>query len=258
MAAVCGSSVAMLDGGVPLKSSVAGIAMGMIQEGEKVAILSDILGDEDHLGDMDFKVCGTEKGITAVQMDIKIDGLSMELMAKALKQAREGRLHILSKMADVISDPRAEISKYAPRIVKITIPTDKIRDVIGSGGKVIREIIATSGAKVDIDDAGVASIASDNLEAIEKAKTMIEGLIEDPEVGKVYMGTVKKVVDFGAFVEILPNTQGLLHISEIDHKRVENVAEYLVEGDELSVKVLSVDRGGKMKLSRKALLPPQA
>lgn len=259
MASVCAGTLALMDAGVPIKAPVAGIAMGLIKEGDQVAILSDILGDEDGFGDMDFKVAGTSKGVTALQMDIKITGgVTREILERALAQAKEGRLYILEKMEEAISEARKELSPYAPRIHKMMVPKDKIRDVIGSGGKTIRGIIEQTGAKIDIDDSGEVNIASNDAEALEKAIKMVKDLTTDPEVGQVYSGVVKRIVDFGAFVEILPNRDGLLHISEINHRRIENISEVLQEGDSIEVKVLEVDRQGKIRLSRKALLePPQ-
>ncbi|MBI5497061.1 MAG: polyribonucleotide nucleotidyltransferase [Deltaproteobacteria bacterium] len=252
MASVCGGTLALMDAGVPIKAPAAGIAMGLIKEGNKVAVLSDILGDEDHLGDMDFKVCGTETGITAVQMDIKIDGMSRELLEKALYQARDGRKHILSKMTEVIGKPRADLSKYAPRITMIRINPDKIKDVIGPGGKTIRDIVEKTKAKIDINDDGSISIASVDGEGVKRAIQIIQDITQEAEIGKIYMGTVRKVAEFGAFVQIFPGTDGLVHISELADKRVAKVTDVLQEGDEVAVKVLAVEPGtGKIKLSRK-------
>lgn len=255
MATVCGGILSLMDCGVPIKAPVAGIAMGLIKEGEQLAILSDILGDEDHLGDMDFKVCGTERGITAIQMDIKISGLSREILESALDQARDGRLHILECMQQTLTSPRAELSKHAPRITTVKVKPDQIRVIIGSGGKTIKGITEQTGCAINIDDDGTVSIASADSEAVGRAVKIIEGLLEVPEVDRVYKGTVKRVVDFGAFVEILPNTEALLHVSEIAYERTENVSDVLNEGDEVDVKVLSVERDGKIRLSRRALLP---
>ncbi|HEX2879576.1 MAG TPA: polyribonucleotide nucleotidyltransferase [Polyangiaceae bacterium] len=255
MASVCGGTLCMMDCGVPLKAPVAGIAMGLIKEGDRLAILSDILGDEDHLGDMDFKVCGTKNGVTAIQMDIKIKGLDRAIMERALEQAREGRLHILDRMLSTLAQPREELSRWAPRITTIQVKPDQIRIVIGSGGKTIKGIIEQTGCSINIEDDGTVAIASADSEAVLKAVKIIEGLLEEPEVGKTYKGIVRRVVDFGAFVEILPNTEALLHVSEIAYERTENVADVLNEGDEIEVKVLSVERDGKIRLSRKALLP---
>ena len=254
MATVCGGSLAMMDAGIPIKAPVAGVAMGLIKEGDKVAILSDILGDEDHLGDMDFKVAGTSEGITALQMDIKIGGITREIMSQALHQAREARLHILSKMNEVISQPRAELKDTAPKIITLTINPDKIREVIGPGGKVVKNIVAVTGAKVDIEDDGRIHIASPDAAAADLAIKMIQDITQEAEIGKLYKGKVKKILDFGAFVEILPGTDGLIHISELDKQRVNKVTDILKEGDEVLVKVLDVDRQGKIRLSRKAAL----
>jgi polyribonucleotide nucleotidyltransferase len=255
MATVCGGTLSLMDCGVPIKAPVAGIAMGLIKEGERMAILSDILGDEDHLGDMDFKVCGTERGITAIQMDIKISGLSRQILERALDQAREGRLHILSCMRTTLAVSRPELSKHAPRITTLTVKPDQIRIIIGSGGKTIKGITEQTGCAINIEDDGTVSIASADSDAVLRAVKIIEGLLEEPEVGKTYHGVVKRVVDFGAFVEILPNTEALLHVSEIAYERTENVSDVLNEGDEVDVKVLSVERDGKIRLSRRALLP---
>ncbi len=254
MAAVCGGCLSLMDAGVPIVEPVAGIAMGLIKEGEKVAVLSDILGDEDHLGDMDFKVTGTKHGITALQMDIKVQGLSREILQKALHQAKEGRLHILGKMAEALPAPREELSKWAPRIFTLTIKPDRIRDVIGPGGKMIRAIIEQTGVAIDVEDNGTISIASADDASAKKAIDIIKGLTTEPEIGQFYMGTVRRIVDFGAFVEILPGTDGLIHISELDAKRVNKVTDVLNEGDEVMVKVISVDRQGKIRLSRKEAL----
>jgi polyribonucleotide nucleotidyltransferase len=255
MGSVCSTSMALMDAGVPYPKPVAGIAMGLIKEGNRSAVLSDILGDEDHLGDMDFKVAGTANGVTGIQMDIKIEGIDETIMRTALQQAQEGRLHILKEMSKAIETPRADMSKYAPRITTISVPVDKIREVIGSGGKVIKDIVARTGCKIDISDDGKVNIASNDGEAALKAIEIIKGIIAEPEVGKVYKGVVKKIVEFGAFVGILPNQDGLLHVSEIAHERVNLVTDHLKEGDEIEVKVLEVDRSGKIRLSRKALLP---
>lgn len=256
MGSVCSTSMALMDAGVPFHKPVAGIAMGLIKEGDRVAILTDILGDEDHLGDMDFKVAGTKDGVTGIQMDIKIEGVNAEIMKTALAQAHEGRLHILGEMAKSIEQPRTELSKYAPRITTITVPVDKIREVIGSGGKVVKDIIAQTGCKIDINDDGRINIASNDGQAAQKAIDMIKNIVAEVEVGKTYKGIVKKIVEFGAFVGVLPNQDGLLHISEIAYERVNNVTDYMKEGDEIEVKVIEVDKNGKIRLSRKALLPP--
>ncbi len=254
MASVCGGSMSLMDAGVPVVAPVAGIAMGLIKEGDKVAILSDILGDEDHLGDMDFKVAGTAEGVTALQMDIKIGGVTKEIMQQALKQAREGRLHILGKMAETLAASRSEMSPFAPRITTIWVKTDKIRDVIGTGGKNIRNITETTGVSIDIEDTGKINIASTSKEACDLAIQMIRGLTEEAEEGRLYMGIVKKIMDFGAFVEIMPGTDGLVHISELDTARVKVVTDVLNEGDKVLVKCIGVDKNGKIKLSRKEAL----
>ena len=254
MASVCGSSLALMDAGVPIKDAVAGIAMGLIKEGDKHAVLSDILGDEDHLGDMDFKVTGTQEGVAALQMDIKISGVSKAIMKEALEQAREGRLHILGKMAEAITAPREELSPYAPRITTIYVKQDQVRTVIGSGGKNIRGIIQETGCAIDIEDDGRINIASSDGDAAKLAIKMIRDLTQEAEVGKLYQGLVKKIMEFGAFVEIFPGTDGLVHISELDTERVRNVTDVLNEGDEVLVKCIGVDRQGKIKLSRKEAL----
>ena len=254
MATVCGSSLSLMDAGVPVKTAVAGIAMGLIKEGNQVAVLTDILGDEDHIGDMDFKVAGTRDGITGFQMDIKISGLTHDIMKEALTQAREGRIFILDKMAEAIQNPRPDLSIRAPRIVTIMVKQDKIREVIGPGGKTIRGIIEQTGVKIEIDDSGKANIASNDLESLEKAIKMVKEIIQEVEVNKIYLGKVKKIVDFGAFVEILPGTDGLVHISQLAPGHVKNVRDVLSEGDEVVVKVLEIDRQGKIKLSRKEAL----
>lgn len=258
MASVCGGSLAMMDAGVPLKSAVAGIAMGLIKGEEGFAVLSDILGDEDHLGDMDFKVAGTRNGVTALQMDIKVTGITGEIMGVALDQAREGRLHILDRMDAAIASPRQEMSDYAPRILSLKINPEKIRDVIGKGGATIRSITETTGATIDIDDDGSVRIASVDKSAGEEARRLVEQITADVEVGTVYEGKVVKLMDFGAFVTILPGRDGLLHISQISNERVEKVADKLAEGDIVKVKVLEVDRQGRIRLSVKALLEEEA
>ncbi len=251
MATVCGGTLALMDAGVPIKSPVAGIAMGLIKEGEQVIVLSDILGLEDHLGDMDFKVTGTSTGITALQMDMKIEGITIDVMRRALQQAKEGRLYILGKMLETLPAPRKNLNPFAPRIITMQINPDKIKDVIGSGGKVIRSIVEQTGAKIDIEDSGVINIASSDEAAANKAKEIIKGIVQEAEVGKLYMGKVRKIMDFGAFVEIFPGTDGLLHISQISDRRIEKVTDELKEGDEVLVKVLEIDRQGKIRLSRK-------
>lgn len=254
MATVCGGTLAMMDAGVPIKEPVAGIAMGLIKDGERVLILSDILGLEDHLGDMDFKVTGTRTGVTALQMDIKIEGITIDLMRQALEQARAGRLHILEKMQVSLSSPRESLAPHAPRIYTIQIKPDKIRDVIGPGGKVIRGIIAECGVKVNVDDTGLVTIASVDEASARQAIDMINRLTEEAIVGKTYLGTVRKIVDFGAFVEILPNIDGLVHISQLAEHRVKSVADELAEGEQVLVKVLEIDKQGKIRLSRKEAL----
>jgi polyribonucleotide nucleotidyltransferase len=254
MGTVCSGILALLDAGVPIKGNVAGIAMGLIKEGDRVAILSDILGDEDHLGDMDFKVAGTREGITSVQMDLKIDSITLDVMDQALKQAKEGRVHILSEMEKSMAKPRGEISQFAPRIETIRIKPEKVREVIGAGGKVIKGIIEETGVKIDIEDDGTIHIASADPLAAKRAIEIINSICAEAEVGRTYKGKVVRIVDFGAFVEIFPNTQGLLHISEISNERLRAVTDAIQEGDEIDVKVLDVDRAGRIKLSRKAIL----
>jgi polyribonucleotide nucleotidyltransferase len=249
MATVCGGSLALMDAGVPLKRPVAGIAMGLILEGKDYAVISDILGDEDHLGDMDFKVAGTSEGVTSLQMDIKVAGITEEIMKTALAQAKDGRAHILGEMAKALGESRQELSAHAPRIETMQIPKDKIREVIGTGGKVIREIVATTGAKVDIDDEGMIKIASSDLSQIEAARNWIRGIVAEPEVGTIYTGKVASIVDFGAFVTFMPGKDGLVHVSEIKNERVENVRDVLSEGQEVKVKLLEVDQRGKVRLS---------
>jgi polyribonucleotide nucleotidyltransferase len=255
MATVCGGSLALMDAGVPMKSPCAGVAMGLIKEGNKVAILTDILGSEDHLGDMDFKVAGTERGITSIQMDIKIEGLDLKIMEEALEKARRGRLHILQEMARALPGPRTELSKYAPRIFTMQIKPDKIGDVIGPKGKTIRGIQDATGAKISIEDTGVVTISAVGGEAGEKARAMVAAITTEPEVGRTYEGPVKSTTAFGAFVEILPGVEGLLHISELQHGRTEKTEDVVKKGDIVQVKLLEVDDRGRMKLSRKALLP---
>jgi polyribonucleotide nucleotidyltransferase len=249
MATVCGGSLALMDAGVPLKRPVAGIAMGLILEGKDFAVISDILGDEDHLGDMDFKVAGTSDGITSLQMDIKVAGITEEIMKVALAQAKDGRAHILAEMAKALDHTREELSAHAPRIETMQIPKDKIREVIGTGGKVIREIVASTGAKVDIDDEGVIKIASSDVAQIEAARNWIRGIVAEPEPGTIYTGKVASIVDFGAFVTFMPGKDGLVHVSEIKNERVENVRDVLSEGQEVKVKLLEVDQRGKVRLS---------
>jgi len=251
MASVCGTSLALMDAGVPLKAPVAGIAMGLIKEGDKFAVLTDILGDEDHLGDMDFKVAGTADGVSALQMDIKIDGITREIMHAALEQAKAGRTHILGEMAKVLDKPRAEMSEYAPRLFTMRVHPDKIRDVIGKGGSTIRQITEETGTTIDIDDDGTITIASANKDAADAARRQIEQITADVEVGKIYEGTVQKIMNFGAFVQILPGKDGLVHISQISDERVENVTDELSEGQKVRVKVLEVDKQGRIRLSMK-------
>jgi len=255
MATVCGGTLAMMDAGVPIKEPVAGIAMGLIKEQDRVMILSDILGLEDHLGDMDFKVCGTKRGVTALQMDIKIGGITPTLMHQALEQAKSGRLHILSCMQKALEAPRGNMSAFAPRIFTMKVKQDKIREVIGPGGKMIRGIQADCGVKINIEDSGIVTIASVDNASLEKAKEMINRIVEEVEIGKTYLGTVRKIMDFGAFVEVLPGTDGLVHISQLAHHRVKSVADEVSEGDQILVKVLEIDRQGKIRLSRKETMP---
>ncbi len=257
MATVCSGSLSLMDAGVPIVAPVAGIAMGLIKEGEEVRILSDILGDEDHLGDMDFKVAGTADGITALQMDIKIAGVTREIMRQALYQARDGRLHILGKMAESLETPREQIAEHAPRILTLKIKSDKIRDLIGPGGKMIRSIVEETGVKIDVEDDGTVSVASSDGDSMDRAISRIYAVTADAEIGKLYTGTVKKVVDFGAFVEILPGKEGLVHISQLAPERVRQVTDIVDEGDEIIVKVLEIDRQGKIRLSRREALADQ-
>lgn len=254
MASVCGGCLALMDAGVPLKAHVAGIAMGLIKEGNRFAVLTDILGDEDHLGDMDFKVAGTEKGITALQMDIKIQGITKEIMHAALIQAHEGRMHILKIMREALPSTREDISIHAPRIIKLKINPEKIRDVIGKGGAVIRTLTEETGTTIDITDDGQVTIACVNAEGGELAKKRIEDITAEVEVGKVYDGTVLKLLDFGAIVSVLPGKDGLLHISQIASERVNNVSDHLTEGQQVRVKVLEADDKGRLRLSMKAAL----
>jgi polyribonucleotide nucleotidyltransferase len=254
MATVCGTTLALMDAGVPLKTPVAGIAMGLVKEGEDFAVLSDILGDEDHLGDMDFKVTGTKNGITAFQLDTKIAGISRAIMTKAMSQAREGRLHILKEMDKTLSAPREEMSEHAPRITTVHIKSDKIRDIIGPGGKVIRGIQEQCGVKITVDDSGRVDVASSDREGTDKAIAMIREITQEAEIGALYVGVVKRIVDFGAFVEIFPGTDGLVHISHLAHERIDKVTDVVAEGDEVLVRVIDVDRSGKIRLSRKEAL----
>jgi polyribonucleotide nucleotidyltransferase len=254
MATVCGGSLSLMDGGVPTRAPVAGIAMGLIKEGDQVRVLSDILGDEDHLGDMDFKVAGTRDGVTSLQMDIKISGVTREVMRDAVFQAREGRIHILNIMNQTISQPRGELSGHAPRIITLKVRPEKIREIIGPGGKVIRGIVEETGVKIDVEDDGTVMIASNDEAASRRAVEMVQRITAEPEVGKIYRGTVRKIMDFGAFVEILPGTDGLVHISQLSPERVRRVTDVLNEGDEVMVKVLEIDKQGKIRLSRKEAL----
>ena len=253
MASVCGATLALMDAGVPIRAPVAGIAMGLMKEGEEVAVLSDIAGEEDHHGDMDFKVAGTPGGITALQMDIKITGLAQEILSTALEQARQARIHVLRKMKEVIAAPRSEPSDYAPRIITIKIPVDRIRDIIGPGGRIIRNIQEVTGCKVNVEDDGSVQVASPDVRACDQARKMIEDLTQEAEVGKIYSGKVRSIKDFGAFVEILPGTDGLLHISEIADHHVDDVRDHLQEGDELLVKVVKIEGPNRIRLSRKAM-----
>jgi polyribonucleotide nucleotidyltransferase len=261
MASVCGGTLSLMDAGVPIKSPVAGIAMGLISDGPlteaktRTAILSDILGDEDHLGDMDFKVCGTRKGVTAIQMDIKIAGLSREVLAQALDQAREARIFILDRMLSTLGQARTDLSKWAPRITQIKVKPDQIRLIIGPGGKTIKGIIDQTGVAIDVEDDGTVNVASADSDAVKKALDIIKGLTTEPEVGATYKGTVTRVADFGAFIEIMPGTDGLLHVSEMAHHRVEKVTDEMKEGDSVEVKVISMDRDGKIRLTRRELMP---
>jgi polyribonucleotide nucleotidyltransferase len=258
MATVCGGTLALMDAGVPIKAPVAGIAMGLIKEGDRVVVLTDILGLEDHLGDMDFKVTGTDNGICAFQMDTKIGGISREIMLKALEQARQGRLHILGKIRETMTEPRLQMSMHAPRIYTMQIKQEKIREVIGTGGKVIRGIIEQTGVKINIDDSGLINIAASDGEAAQKAIDIINGILAEAEIGKIYTGKVKRIMDFGAFIEILPGTEGLCHISQLDEKRVAKVTDIVSEGDEVIVKVIEIDKMGKIRLSRKEAMGQSA
>jgi polyribonucleotide nucleotidyltransferase len=257
MATVCGASLALMDAGAPIKSHVAGIAMGLVREGDRYGILTDIMGSEDHYGDMDFKVAGTEKGIAALQMDIKIAGVSIDIMREALKQAREARLIVLGKMREALEKPRPELSPYAPRFVTIKIRTEKIREIIGPGGKVIRGIQEQTGTKIDVEDDGRVTVFSPDSESVQKAVAIIQDICREVELDRIYLGKVKKIVEFGAFVEVIPNTEGLLHISQIAESRIRSVQDVLTEGDEVLVKVIEIDGNGKMRLSRKMALREQ-
>jgi len=255
-ASICASTLAMMDAGVPIKAPVAGVAMGLIKDGDHVSILTDIQGMEDHLGDMDFKVAGTAEGVTAIQMDIKIDGIDRNILKEALEQAREGRLFILNKMLEVIKEPRKSLSKYAPKIVTMQINPEKIRDVIGAGGKIINKIIDETGVKIDIEQDGRVYIASADEEANERARQIIENIVKEVVVGESYLGTVKRIEKFGAFVEILPGKEGLVHISQLANERVAKVEDVVKIGDKITVKVTEIDSQGRINLSRKATLPP--
>jgi polyribonucleotide nucleotidyltransferase len=257
-ASICASTLALMDAGVPIKAPVAGVAMGLIKDGDQFSILTDIQGMEDHLGDMDFKVAGTAAGVTAIQMDIKIDGIDRAILSQALEQAKKGRMFILEKMLEVIKEPRKSLSPYAPKIVTMHINPDKIRDVIGAGGKVINKIIEETGVKIDIEQDGTVFIASSNEAMNEKAKQIIEGIVREVAVGETYLGTVKRIEKFGAFVEILPGKEGLVHISQISTERVAKVEDVLKLGDQITVKVTEIDAQGRINLSRKAVLAAQA
>ena len=259
MATICGGTLALMDAGIKLKSPVAGVAMGLVSDGEKFVVLSDIAGQEDHYGDMDFKVAGTTKGITALQMDIKIGGITTEVLTKALAQAKQGRLQLLASMGEILATPRAEFASNAPQMQSIQLPKEKIRDVIGKGGATIRNIIEVSGCSVNIDDDGICQVAGPTQEKLAIAMKMIADLTQTAEVGKTYMGRVAKVVEFGAFVTILPGLDGLLHVSEMAHHRVKSPADEVSEGQEILVKVIGIDeKSGKIKLSRKALMAAEA
>ena len=255
MATVCGGSLAMMDAGVPIRSAVAGVAMGLIKEGKKYAILTDILGTEDHLGDMDFKVAGTRQGITSIQMDIKIEGLDLQIMTEALAQAKDGRMHILGEMDKALAQPRADLSPYAPRIVTLQINPEKIGDLIGPKGKTIRGIQDETGAELTVDDSGLVTIAAVGGEAMQRARQMVQAITAEPEIGATYEGTVKTTTAFGAFVEIMPGTEGLVHISELKHGRTEKTEDVVNKGDRVTVKLLDRDERGRLRLSMKALIP---
>jgi polyribonucleotide nucleotidyltransferase len=255
MASVCGGSLAMMDAGIPIRASVAGVAMGLIKEGKKYTILTDILGTEDHLGDMDFKVAGTRQGITSIQMDIKIEGLDLQIMKEALAQAKEGRLHILAEMNKVLAAPREELSMYAPRIVTLMINPEKIGDLIGPKGKTIRGIQDETGAELTVDDSGLVTIAAVGGDAMQRARQMVQAITAEPEIGATYEGTVKTTTAFGAFVEIMPGTEGLVHISELKHGRTEKTEDVVNKGDRVTVKLLDRDERGRLRLSMKALVP---
>jgi len=255
MASVCGGSLALFDAGVPMRGAVAGVAMGLIKEGKKYAILTDILGTEDHLGDMDFKVAGTRNGITSIQMDIKIEGLDLQIMTEALAQAKEGRLHILAEMDKALAEARADLSPFAPRIVTLQINPEKIGDLIGPKGKTIRGIQDETGAELTVDDSGLVTIAAVGGEAMQRARQMVQAITAEPEIGATYEGTVKTTTAFGAFVEIMPGTEGLVHISELKHGRTEKTEDVVNKGDRVTVKLLDRDERGRLRLSMKALVP---
>ena len=257
MATVCGASMALMDAGVPLRAPVAGIAMGLVKEGERVGILTDIMGTEDHYGDMDFKVAGTEKGITGLQMDIKVGGVSVEIMRAALAQAREGRLHVLGRMAEAIKEPRPTLSPHAPRFLTIKIRPEKIREIIGPGGKIIKGIQEKTGAKIEVEDDGKVTVFSSSNEAAQRAIGMIQDICREAELDRIYVGKVKSIKEFGAFVELMPGTEGLLHISQIAEARIRAVTDVLSEGDEVAAKVIEIDGTGRVRLSRKAALRDQ-
>jgi len=254
MASVCGGSLSLMDAGIQTKGTVGGVAMGLVKEGEKIAVLTDILGDEDHFGDMDFKVAGTKEGVTGLQMDIKCKGLTKDIMGKALEQAHAGRLHIIGEMEKALSSARGELSKFAPQITTLKINPDKIRDVIGTGGKVIRSITEATGVMIDITDDGTITIAGVDGESSARAVEIIKGLTEEPEIGKIYNGVVKRITDFGAFVEILPGIEGLVHISQLADERIRQVSDIVREGDETPVMVIDIDQQGRLRLSRKEAL----
>jgi polyribonucleotide nucleotidyltransferase len=255
MATVCGGSLAMMDAGIPIRAAVAGVAMGLIKEGKKYAILTDILGTEDHLGDMDFKVAGTRNGITSIQMDIKIEGLDLQIMKEALAQARDGRMHILDEMDKALAEPRADLSPFAPRIVTLQINPEKIGDLIGPKGKTIRGIQDETGAELTVDDTGLVTIAAVGGDAMQRARQMVQAITAEPEIGATYEGTVKTTTAFGAFVEIMPGTEGLVHISELKHGRTEKTEDVVNKGDRVTVKLLDRDERGRLRLSMKALVP---
>jgi polyribonucleotide nucleotidyltransferase len=255
MATVCGGSLAMMDAGIPIRGAVAGVAMGLIKEGKKYAILTDILGTEDHLGDMDFKVAGTRTGITSIQMDIKIEGLDLQIMKEALAQAKEGRMHILGEMDKALAEPRADLSPFAPRIVTLQINPEKIGDLIGPKGKTIRGIQDETGAELTVDDSGLVTIAAVGGDAMQRARQMVQAITAEPEIGATYEGTVKTTTAFGAFVEIMPGTEGLVHISELKHGRTEKTEDVVNKGDRVTVKLLDRDERGRLRLSMKALVP---